>query len=31
LGEQYRAMEIKLQEQGDMWAKLKAMPPPDIG
>jgi hypothetical protein len=27
LGEQYRALEIKLKEQGDMWAKLKAMPP----
>jgi hypothetical protein len=30
LGEQYRALEIKLKEQGDMWAKLKAMPPPVI-
>lgn len=31
LGEQYRALEKKLQEQGNMWAKLKAMPLPDIG
>jgi hypothetical protein len=30
LGAQYRALEIKLQEQSDMWAKLKAMPPPVI-
>ena len=30
LGEQYRALEIKLKEQGDMWAKLKAMPPPVV-
>ena len=27
LGDQYRALEAKLTEQGDMWAKLKAMPP----
>lgn len=31
LGEQYRALEAKLKEQGAMWEKLKAMPPPDIG
>jgi len=30
LGEQYRALEKKLQEQSDMWNTLKAMPPPDI-
>jgi hypothetical protein len=30
LGDQYRALEAKLKEQGDMWAKLKAMPPPEI-
>jgi len=30
LGEQYRELEKKLQEQSDMWAKLKAMPPPII-
>lgn len=30
LGEQYRAMEKKLQEQSDMWTALKKMPPPDI-
>lgn len=30
LGEQYRELEIKLQEQSDMWAKLKAMPPPVV-
>ena len=29
LGDQYRALEAKLKEQGEMWAKLKAMPPPD--
>lgn len=30
LGDQYRALEAKLKEQGDMWTKLKAMPPPEI-
>ena len=30
LGDQYRALEAKLKEQGDMWAKLKAMPPPPL-
>jgi flagellar motility protein MotE (MotC chaperone) len=30
LGEQYRALEAKLTEQGEMWTKLKAMPPPEI-
>lgn len=30
LGKQYRELEKKLQEQGDMWAKLKAMPKIDI-
>lgn len=30
LGEQYRALEAKLKEQGAMWARLKAMPAPDI-
>jgi len=30
LGAQYRELEKKLTEQGDMWAKLKAMPPPVI-
>ena len=29
LGDKYRALEAKLKEQGEMWAKLKAMPPPD--
>ena len=29
LGDKYRALEAKLKEQGDMWAKLKSMPPPD--
>jgi hypothetical protein len=28
LGEQYRALEKKLQEQSDMWNTLKKMPPP---
>lgn len=31
LGDQYRKLEAKLKEQGEMWTKLKAMPPPDIG
>jgi hypothetical protein len=30
LGEQYRELEKKLKEQGDMWARLKAMPPSEI-
>ena len=30
LGDQYRELEKKVKEQGDMWAKLKAMPPPII-
>lgn len=30
LGEQYRALEKKLKEQGEMWDRLKSMPPPDI-
>jgi hypothetical protein len=30
LGEQYRELEKKLQEQNDMWNKLKAMPPHEI-
>jgi hypothetical protein len=30
LGEQYRELEKKLQEQSDMWNTLKKMPPPDI-
>lgn len=30
LGEQYRALEKKLQEQADMWTALKKMPPPEI-
>lgn len=30
LGNQYRALEAKLKEQGEMWAKLKAMPTPNI-
>jgi hypothetical protein len=30
LGAQYRELEKKLQEQSDMWAKLKAMPPPVV-
>lgn len=29
LGDQYRKLEAKLKEQGDMWAKLKRMPPPE--
>jgi hypothetical protein len=30
LGEQYRALEKKLQEQSEMWDTLKKMPPPEI-
>jgi len=30
LGNQYRALENKLTEQGKMWDALKKMPPPDI-
>ena len=30
LGEQYRALEKKLQEQSNMWNTLKKMPPSDI-
>ena len=30
LGDQYRALEAKLKEQGEMWSKLKQMPPPDL-
>jgi hypothetical protein len=30
LGKQYRELEKKVKEQGDMWARLKAMPPPEI-
>ena len=30
LGDRYRKLEKKLKEQGEMWAKLKAMPPPEL-
>jgi hypothetical protein len=30
LGNQYRALENKLTEQGEMWDTLKKMPPPEI-
>jgi hypothetical protein len=30
LGNQYRALENKLTEQGKMWDTLKKMPPPEI-
>lgn len=30
LGERYRELEKKCKEKGDMWAKLKQMPPPEI-
>jgi hypothetical protein len=30
LGDRYRELEKKCQEKGDMWAKLKAMPPPEV-
>ena len=29
LGDQYRALQKKLEEQSEMWVKLKSMPPPD--
>ena len=29
LGDQYRKLEAELKEKGEMWAKLKAMPPPE--
>jgi hypothetical protein len=30
LGDRYRDLEKKCQEKGDIWAKLKAMPPPEV-
>lgn len=30
LGERYRELEKKCQEKGDMWNKLKSMPPPEV-
>jgi len=30
LGERYRKLEKKCQEQSDMWKKLKSMPKPNI-
>ena len=30
LGAQYRELEKKLKEQGDMWTKLRAMSPPEV-
>ena len=30
LGERYRELEKKCKEKGEMWAKLKQMPPPAI-
>jgi hypothetical protein len=30
LGERYRELEKKCKEKGDMWKKLKQMPPPEI-
>jgi hypothetical protein len=30
LGERYRKLEKKCQEQSDMWKKLKSMPRPDL-
>ena len=30
LGERYRELEKKCKEKGEMWAKLKQMPPPEI-
>jgi hypothetical protein len=30
LGDRYRELEKKCQEKGDIWAKLKAMPAPEV-
>ena len=30
LGERYRALERKCKEKGEMWKKLKQMPPPEL-
>jgi len=30
LGERYRELEKKCKEKGEMWAKLKQMPPPEV-
>jgi hypothetical protein len=30
LGDQYRELEAKLKEQGEMWAKLKETPPSEL-
>lgn len=30
LGERYRELERQCKEKGDMWKKLKSMPPPEI-
>jgi hypothetical protein len=29
LGDKYRKLEAELKEKGEMWAKLKSMPPPE--
>lgn len=29
LGDKYRKLETELKEKGEMWAKLKSMPPPN--
>lgn len=31
LGERYRELEKKCKEKGEMWNKLKSMPPPQVG
>jgi hypothetical protein len=31
LGERYRKLEKKCKEKGEMWNKLKQMPPPKVG
>ena len=30
LGERYRELEKKCKEKGEMWKKLKSMPPPEV-
>ena len=30
LGERYRELEQKCKEKGEMWKKLKSMPPPEV-
>ena len=31
LGDRYRKLEKQCKEKGEMWKKLKSMPPPEVG